>query len=362
MGEKDQSIGNADWSVNHSEPTFKKSPELVGLRPRERYIIAQRFLEENKTLPINLVCDALELSRSSFYAARKAKTKNDLLDWEVWKNIQEWWCTFPGIGYRKLSAYLKINKKRILRILNKYRKNKGESKGKKEGKGTGKGSGTTQPKPIRLNLIKIITKELVAHPDKLARGNWVLKDGKNGYRKLIEPTRPYQLWASDWKEFKLKSLGITVYIFAVIDVYTRQLKGYSFSLTKDVQAAMATNHMAVDNSQEDHLFDPRKLTVHSDRGGAYVADENVDYWKGMGVSQSFADPGKPTQNPYIEAFFSILKRFWLDQHDLTMGTQVETSLTRFFNLYNREWKHSSINYQTPDERLESYRSAVDHIC
>ena len=211
------------------------------------------------------------------------------------------------------------------------------------------------------NLLIHITKALVKYPEKLARGNWILKDGKNGYRKLIEPVRPYQLWAADWKEFQVAFLGITVYIFAIIDVYTRQLKGFSFSLTKDVKTALRAAQMAVDNSRKDTLFLPKDLIIHSDQGGAYIAEERIAFWKNLGANISMADKGKPTQNPYIEGFFSIMKRFWLSQQEFFTAIEVEKSLTRFFSLYNREWKHSGIDYQTPNERLESYRTIQNHI-
>jgi len=293
-------------------------------------------------LTIKIVCSALELARSSFYAARIAKIKNDSLDKEVWEAIVAKWREFPGIGYRKLSRYLQINGKRILRILRKYR-----------------GAKTVRPKAVSLcrfpNVIKLITQALIKYPDKEKRRNWILRDGKNRYRKIIEPTRPYQLWATDWKEFRINFLGVTIYIFVVIDCYTRQLKGYSFSLIKDGRSALKALQMAVESSLKDPLFDPERLILHSDQGKAYFTNEYIAYLKYYKIKISMADRGKPTQNPYIEAFFSVLVRFHLNQYEFLTAIEVEESLSRFFNLYNRKWKHSEINYQTPDERLYSYK-------
>ena len=112
--------------------------------------------------------------------------------------------------------------------------------------------------------------------------------------------------------------------------------------------------MAVENSQKDPLFDPEKLILHSDQGKAYFTNEYIAYLKHYGSKISMADKVKPTQNPYIEAFFSILVRFHLNQHEFLTAIEVEESLSRFFNLYNRQWKHSEINFQTPDERLYRY--------
>ena len=113
--------------------------------------------------------------------------------------------------------------------------------------------------------------------------------------------------------------------------------------------------MAVENSQKDPLFDPEKLILHSDQGKAYFTNEYIAYLKHYGSKISMADKVKPTQNPYIEAFFSILVRFHLNQHEFLTAIEVEASLSRFFNLYNRKWKHSEINFQTPDERLYRYK-------
>lgn len=264
------------------------------------------------------------------------------MDNDVWDKITSLWEKFPGIGYRKISKYLNINGKRILRILRQYR-----------------GPKICKPKAKSLcrfpNIIKLITRALIIYPDKTDRGNWILRNGKNKYRKVIEPVRPYQLWATDWKEFKIVFLGITIYIFIIIDCYTRQLKGYSFSLIKDGGAALKAMRMAVNNSLQDTLFIPERLILHSDQGKAYFTNEYIAYLKYYQIKISMADKGKPTQNPYIEAFNSILVRFWITQHEFLTAIEVEESLTKFFNLYNREWKHSGINYQTPDERLYLYK-------
>ena len=293
-------------------------------------------------MTIRLVCSALELARSSFYAAAKAKRVNDGLDKDVWKKIIDLWVKFPGNGYRKIAKYLNINGKRIARILRQYR-----------------GPKTIRPKTKSLcrfpNIVKLITQALIKSSEKAARGNWIIRDGKNKYRKVIEPTRPYQLWATDWKELKIAFLGITIYIFIIIDCYTRQLKGYSFSLIKDGSAALKAIQMAVNNSLADTLFNPKELILHSDQGKAYFTNEYIEYLKYYKIRISMADKGKPTQNPYIEAFNSILVRFWINQHEFLTAIEVEESLSRFFSLYNREWKHSGINYQTPDERLYLYK-------
>ena len=209
------------------------------------------------------------------------------------------------------------------------------------------------------NLIKKITRDLLVNPILQKRANWILKDGKNKYRKIIEPTRPYQLWAGDWKELKVPLLGATIYIFVVIDCYTRQLKGWNISLIKDGKSAVRASMMAVKRSIKDPLFNPRNLIMHSDQGIAYLSYEYEIYWKKLGASISMADKGKPTQNPYIEGFFSILKRFWLNHYELLTIIEVRESVTKFFNLYNSKWLHGEIGFITPNQRLEKYHRTLN---
>ncbi len=289
-----------------------------------------------------MICHALTLARSSFYSAKTAKDKNDRLDKEIRDKIVILWKTLPGIGYRKISRYLKLGECKIRRILKEFRGDKKKCvKQKKDRKFP--------------NLIIRITKDLIKNPLKQKRNNWIVKDGKNGYRKLIYPVRPYQLWAGDWKELKIPFIGLTLYIFIIIDCYTRKVMGWSFSIIKDGGAAVQASMMAVEKAKTDPLFDPKRLIMHTDQGSAYVSEEYIEYWKSIGVHISMADKGKPTQNPYIEAFNSILVRFWITKHEFLSVIDAQESITGFFNLYNTIWKHGSIGYMTPNEKLKSYR-------
>lgn len=239
----------------------------------------------------------------------------------------------------------------MLRILGKYRKQWGVKYTTQ----------TTKPKPPRriLNVIKLITQALIASPEKLNRGNWILRKGKNHYRHIIDPTRPYQLWAGDWKELQIPLIKVTLYIFVILDGYTRKLMGWELSIIKDSGAAIRAGKMAICNANQDRLFNPRNLIMHSDQGSAYTSDETMTFWRKQGVILSTADRGKPTQNPYIESFFSLLVRFWLNYHELPTVIDARESITTFFNRYNMEWPHGSLNNLTPDQKLRNYREAKD---
>jgi len=58
--------------------------------------LAKGYLSANRSLTTCSVCRALELARSSFYAAKKAKIRKDLLDKNIFRQIEKIWKVFPG--------------------------------------------------------------------------------------------------------------------------------------------------------------------------------------------------------------------------------------------------------------------------
>lgn len=302
--------------------------------------------QENQSITVEWLCSAMNLAKSSFYAGLKSIAIREEKDRVIWQKAQALWRYFPGIGYRKIAARLGLGKEKVRRVLRRYR--------------TPSSVRFSTPPAIRKvpNVIKLITRSLIQNPEKRLRANWVFRDGVNQYRKVIDPTRPYQLWSGDWKEIYLPLLGVKVYLFAIIDCYSKQLMSWKLSVIKDANAAIQTAAMAIEKASQDPLFKPRRLIMHTDQGSAYLADQTIQYWRGFGVILSTSDPGKPTQNPYIESFFSIVSRFWLQYHELLTMEDTNRSLTEFFQRYNADWPHSALNYESPDQKLKNYRLAA----
>ena len=131
--------------------------------------------------------------------------------------------------------------------------------------------------------------------------------------------------------------------------------GWELSIIKDSKSAIRAGEMAINKASQDPLFIARELIVHSDQGSAYTSDETICFWSEQGIILSTADRGKPTQNPYIESFFSLLVRFWLNYHELQTVLDARESITDFFGIYNNEWPHGSLNNLTPIQKLAKYR-------
>jgi transposase InsO family protein len=302
---------------------------------------------ENGSLPVRILCETFDLARSSYYAGLRAlKRAQDkgFHDRALWVRIGEIWEMFPGLGCKKLARYMGVGKDRIGAVIARYYNPVKKRRPKKK-----------RAANKRRNILRNITEAFINSPQKALRGNWVIRDGKNKYRKVIEPTRPYQLWTGDWKELKIPILDITAYIFIIIDAYTRQIKGYHISLIKDTCSALKAAKMAITNSCKDRLFQPDKLIMHTDQGSAYISKEYDTYWRSYKVKLSYAAPGKPTQNPYSEGIISILSRFCLSHYEFSSVVELDDVVSNFVKDYNHNWWHEHLGDISPNQRLENYR-------
>lgn len=95
-----------------------------------------------------------------------------------------------------------------------------------------------------------------------------------------------------------------------------------------------------------------------DRGSGYVSQLYRQFWRDIGVKLSYSDPGSPTQNGYSEGYMSLLSRFFFKFREFQSYGQLKEEFGEFIDLYNIEWKHSKIDYLTPNEKLESCRKIV----
>lgn len=208
------------------------------------------------------------------------------------------------------------------------------------------------------NLLKIVRMDLEENMEKIQRGNWILKEGKNMYQKVLVPNKPFRLWTGDWKEFTIPVVNLKVYIFIILDAYTKIVVGWHLSMNKTELSALRASEMALEAYSGHELFDGRNLIHHVDRGSAYTSEKYREYWKSYGVHLSYSDPGSPTQNGYSEGYMSLLSRFFFKYYEFESYQELKDALGKFIGNYNSDWKHGKIDYLTPKEKLKLYEKEV----
>ncbi|KAF0249215.1 MAG: integrase catalytic subunit [bacterium] len=131
----------------------------------------------------------LGVARSTLYYQPKLKSKDQLLK----EQIKGVWKTFPAYGHKRLALALKVNKKRMCRVMKLF-----------------------GLKPPRRRSQKPVKPEDIGKPE-IYIPNLLLDEN----RKPIVVTKPDFAWSQDFTYLNFN--GKWHYVATVIDLYTREI-------------------------------------------------------------------------------------------------------------------------------------------
>jgi putative transposase len=159
--------------------------------------------------------------------------------------------------------------------------------------------------------------------------------------------QPNQVWSWDITWLPTVVRGCYVYLYLVMDVWSRRIVGWTVEARETADAAAAL----IQRACRDGDVDPHGLVLHSDNGKPMRGSTMLATLQWLGVVPSFSRPHVSDDNPYSEALFRTLKHTpaypRLPFADAEAGRRW---VARFVAWYNREHRHSAIRYVTPDER------------
>ena len=175
------------------------------------------------------------------------------------------------------------------------------------------------------------------------------KPGEPQKKPEVKPTRPNEIWSWDLTYLALGPM--VVYLFAILDVYSRKIVGWHLSLNATVESMKRAWDQALSN--EDLLGPgevPRLPTALSDHGVQMAKKTARQFFKDLGIGQLFARYQTPTDNSWIESWFRILKYDWLRFKDYVSFDQLKAILAEFIGFYNTQRYHGAIGYVTPQQK------------
>jgi putative transposase len=101
---------------------------------------------------------------------------------------------------------------------------------------------------------------------------------------------------------------------------------------------------------------PKSIVV--DNGPEFTAIRTLRWSAERNVVLDFIQPGKPTQNAYVESFNGRLRDECLNQHDFLSLQHAEDLLEDWRQDYNRVRPHSSLGGRSPEEYASELTASV----
>ncbi len=160
---------------------------------------------------------------------------------------------------------------------------------------------------------------------------------------------PNKIWCGDITYIKTQSGW--VYLAAVIDLFNREVVGYSLSKKPNSELTKRAMANALINRKPSE-----KLIFHSDRGCQYSSKTYLNYLEEYNIESSMSRKGTPYDNACTESFFATLKKEWIYHRKYKDLECLDSSLFEYIELfYNRKRLHSSLENMAPKEYYHKYK-------
>ena len=156
------------------------------------------------------------------------------------------------------------------------------------------------------------------------------------------PTKPGKVLAGDITYLRLGKDFI--YLAVVLDIFTREVVGWSMSDSLETKVILDAMNMAMKNVNSD-----AEIIFHSDRGSQYASDAYRKLLKSKDVKPSMSRRGNCYDNAYVESWFSSLKKEWVYRSSYSTEQELRTLVFEYIETwYNKKRKHSSLGYLSPE--------------
>jgi len=222
----------------------------------------------------------------------------------------------PFWGYRRIWAHLKyidgleVNKKRILRLMQKH--------------------------------------ELLVKP------NTRLKAIRTPEKNKPRPTQPCEWWGIDMTKVMVDGFG-WMYIVAVLDWYTKKIVGYYAGIECRSRHWLEALDYAVNHEFPDGVKN-QGLSLMSDNGSQPTSVAFMKSCREMGINQAFTSYGNPKGNADTERVFRTMKEELLWLKEWHSPFELVDALGKWVDSYNRTYLHSALGYKSLIQFEKEYQN------
>ena len=152
---------------------------------------------------------------------------------------------------------------------------------------------------------------------------------------------PNKAWVSDITYIPTREGWL--YLAGVIDLYNREVVGWSMSERINRKLVMDSLDMAIARRRPDP-----GLIAHSDRGSQYASVDYQRLLKKTGVLCSMSGKADPWDNAVMESFFGSLKIERVHHRNYKTREEARRDIFEYIEVfYNRVRLHSTLGYLSP---------------
>jgi len=160
---------------------------------------------------------------------------------------------------------------------------------------------------------------------------------------LSVPRMINQVWSMDFMSDSLSN-GRPLRTFNVMDDYNRE------GLTVEVDTSLPS--LRVVRALEQVIeWRGKPAALRCDNGPEYISQTLVNWANEQQITLLYIQPGKPTQNAYIERFNRTARHEWLDLHLFNSIEHAQLLATQWLWQYNNERPHTAIGGIPPRQLL-----------
>lgn len=149
--------------------------------------------------------------------------------------------------------------------------------------------------------------------------------------------RKNQVWSVDITYIPMPKGHM--YLFAIIDWYSRTIIDYELSATLDTYFITNCLKRAFEKAKPE--------IINSDQGSQFTSNDYINLLKSNDIKISMDSVGRATDNAVIERFFRSLKQEKVYIYEYRNPRELFVLIKEYIHFYNHERGHQTLNYQKP---------------
>ena len=152
-----------------------------------------------------------------------------------------------------------------------------------------------------------------------------------------------QIWSMDFMSDTLTD-GRSIRAFNVVDDYNREGLNIDVDLSMPAQRVIQSLERLIE-------WRGKPKAIRCDNGPEYISQVLRDWAQAMDIELMYIQPGKPTQNAYIERFNRTVRQECLNLHLFDSVESAQNITMQWLWIYNNQRPHFALGGMPPRSKV-----------